>query len=42
MEITGRTIAMARDKGVDRFDDVLLVGGMTQGSGVFREYPVSA
>lgn len=29
MEITGRTIEMARDKGVDRFDDVLLVGGMT-------------
>jgi molecular chaperone DnaK len=29
MEITGRTIATARDKGVDHFDDVLLVGGMT-------------
>jgi len=29
MEITERTIATAREKGVDRFDDVLLVGGMT-------------
>jgi molecular chaperone DnaK (HSP70) len=29
MEITGRTIATAREKGVDGFDDVLLVGGMT-------------
>ncbi len=29
MEITKRTIATARDKGVDHFDDVLLVGGMT-------------
>lgn len=29
MEITGRTIATAREKGVDHFDDVLLVGGMT-------------
>ncbi len=29
MEITGRTIATARKKGVERFDDVLLVGGMT-------------
>jgi molecular chaperone DnaK len=29
MEITGRTIAAAREKGVERFDDVLLVGGMT-------------
>jgi molecular chaperone DnaK (HSP70) len=29
MEITERTIATARDKGVERFDDVLLVGGMT-------------
>jgi len=29
MEITERTIATARDKGVDHFDDVLLVGGMT-------------
>ena len=29
MEITGRTIETAREKGVDHFDDVLLVGGMT-------------
>jgi len=29
MEITERTIATAREKGVDQFDDVLLVGGMT-------------
>ena len=29
MEITERTIATAREKGVDGFDDVLLVGGMT-------------
>ena len=29
MEITERTIATAREKGVDHFDDVLLVGGMT-------------
>ncbi len=29
MEITERTIATARGKGVDGFDDVLLVGGMT-------------
>lgn len=29
MEITDRTIATARKKGVERFDDVLLVGGMT-------------
>jgi len=29
MEITERTIATARDKGVTRFDDVLLVGGMS-------------
>jgi molecular chaperone DnaK (HSP70) len=29
MEITERTIATAREKGVDEFDDVLLVGGMT-------------
>jgi molecular chaperone DnaK (HSP70) len=29
IEITERTIATARDKGVDHFDDVLLVGGMT-------------
>src|SRR5215470_7535351 len=29
MEITERTIATAREKGVEHFDDVLLVGGMT-------------
>ena len=29
MEITERTIATAREKGVEQFDDVLLVGGMT-------------
>ena len=29
MEITGRTIATARENGVERFDDVLLIGGMT-------------
>lgn len=29
MEITGRTIATARQKGVNGFDDVLLVGGMS-------------
>jgi molecular chaperone DnaK (HSP70) len=29
MEITERTIATARSKGVERFDDTLLVGGMT-------------
>ena len=29
MEITERTIATARSKGVERFDDALLVGGMT-------------
>jgi molecular chaperone DnaK len=29
MEITERTITTARSKGVERFDDVLLVGGMT-------------
>jgi molecular chaperone DnaK len=29
MQITERTIATAREKGIDRFDDVLLVGGMT-------------
>jgi molecular chaperone DnaK len=29
MEITERTIATAKQKGVDRFDDVLLVGGMS-------------
>jgi molecular chaperone DnaK len=30
MEITERTLATAREKGVTRFDDVLLVGGMTR------------
>jgi molecular chaperone DnaK len=30
MEITQRTIDTAREKGVTRFDDVLLVGGMTR------------
>jgi len=30
MDITGRTIETAREKGVERFDDVLLVGGMTR------------
>ena len=29
MEITGRTIETARAEGIDHFDDVLLVGGMT-------------
>jgi molecular chaperone DnaK len=29
IDITGRTIATAQKKGVERFDDVLLVGGMT-------------
>jgi molecular chaperone DnaK len=29
MEITSRTLATARGKGIDHFDDVLLVGGMT-------------
>ena len=29
MEITERTLDTAREKGVERFDDVLLVGGMT-------------
>ena len=29
MEITARTIETAREKGVSRFDDVLLVGGMS-------------
>jgi len=29
MKITGRTIETAREKGIDHFDDVLLVGGMT-------------
>jgi molecular chaperone DnaK (HSP70) len=30
MDITDRTIKTAAEKGVDRFDDVLLVGGMTR------------
>jgi len=30
LDITQRTIDTARDKGVDHFDDVLLVGGMTR------------
>jgi molecular chaperone DnaK len=29
MEITGRTLETAKEKGVSRFDDVLLVGGMS-------------
>jgi len=29
MEITARTLATARERGVEHFDDVLLVGGMT-------------
>jgi molecular chaperone DnaK len=36
MEITDRTIAMARDRGVERFDDVLLVGGMTSTPAISR------
>jgi molecular chaperone DnaK len=34
--VTERTIAAARDKGVTRFDDVLLVGGMTRMPAVAR------
>lgn len=30
MDITERTIETAKEKGIDRFDDVLLVGGMTR------------
>jgi molecular chaperone DnaK len=30
LEITKRTIEVAREKGVERFDEVLLVGGMTR------------
>jgi|HubBroStandDraft_1064217.scaffolds.fasta_scaffold06290_4 molecular chaperone DnaK len=30
MDITERTIKVAKEKGVDHFDDVLLVGGMTK------------
>ena len=36
MEITERTIATAREKGVEHFDDVLLVGGMTRMPAVAR------
>lgn len=36
MEITERTIVIAREKGVERFDDVLLVGGMTAMPAVAR------
>jgi len=36
MEITGKTIAVARDRGVDEFDDVLLVGGMTSSPVIAR------
>jgi molecular chaperone DnaK len=36
MEITERTIDTAREKGVERFDDVLLVGGMTIMPGIAR------
>ncbi len=36
MEITERTLATAKDKGVTRFDDVLLVGGMTRMPAVAR------
>jgi len=34
--VTERTIATARSRGVDRFDDVLLVGGMTKMPAVTR------
>jgi molecular chaperone DnaK len=30
LDITERTVALARDRGADRFDDVLLVGGATK------------
>lgn len=36
MEITERTIATAREKGVEHFDDVLLVGGMTIAPAIAR------
>jgi molecular chaperone DnaK len=36
MEITERTIATARQRGVERFDDVLLVGGMTMMPAIAR------
>jgi molecular chaperone DnaK (HSP70) len=37
MEITGRTVETARDRGADRFDEVLLVGGATKMPAVARE-----
>jgi molecular chaperone DnaK len=36
VEVTERTIATARGRGVERFDDVLLVGGMTRLPAVTR------
>jgi molecular chaperone DnaK len=36
MDITEKTIALARQRGVERFDDVLLVGGMTTSPVVAR------
>ncbi|MFW6639141.1 Hsp70 family protein [Nocardiopsis algeriensis] len=36
LTITERTVAMARERGVDSFDDVLLVGGMTRMPAVSR------
>lgn len=36
LTITGRTVRTARERGVDRFDDVLLVGGMTRMPAVAR------
>jgi len=36
MEITGKTIATARDRGVEHYDDVLLVGGMTSSPVIAR------
>jgi len=36
MEITSKTIATAQDRGVPRFDDVLLVGGMTSSPVIAR------
>lgn len=36
MDITGKTLATARDKGVEQYDDVLLVGGMTSSPVVAR------
>jgi molecular chaperone DnaK len=37
LEITGRTIETAKQRGVDRFDQVLLVGGATRMPAVARE-----